>query len=217
MNGRFPIGGTGSSSINIDNDSIMQNADGVTEVPTAKGIYRGTILIDISYVSGSTTSYRLVLCKSQSLVDGDVIIAQAISASGDTTEHQISEFHLDYVSVYTPVKQGSGSSYSGSSGSAYTFVELSDVTIIKAPFVYNFVYLDGKLYPSTQSSTTGSTDTSSKIFLVGATSQTANPQTYSDDQVYVTNGQLDANTFRVAEKVIMQYNSSTESLDFVFA
>jgi len=36
--------------------------------------------------------------------------------------------------------------------------------------------------------TAGSTDTSSKIFLIGATSQAANPQTYSDNQVYATNG-----------------------------
>ena len=41
--------------------------------------------------------------------------------------------------------------------------------------------------------TAGSTDTSSKIFLIGATSQAANPQTYSDDQVYTTSGTLTAN------------------------
>lgn len=33
--------------------------------------------------------------------------------------------------------------------------------------------------------TAGSTDTSSKIFLIGATSQAANPQTYSHDTAYV--------------------------------
>ena len=33
--------------------------------------------------------------------------------------------------------------------------------------------------------TAGSTDTSSKIFLVGATTQAANPQTYSHDTAYV--------------------------------
>ena len=65
--------------------------------------------------------------------------------------------------------------------------------------------------------TTGSTDTSSKIYLVGATSQAANPQTYSDNQVYATNGQLDANKFRVAEKVTMQYDSTNECINFVFA
>ena len=65
--------------------------------------------------------------------------------------------------------------------------------------------------------TAGATNTSSKIFLVGATSQDPNPQTYSDDQVYVTNGQLDANKVRVAGAVTLEYNSTTKSLDFIFA
>ena len=43
--------------------------------------------------------------------------------------------------------------------------------------------------------TAGSTDISTKIYLVGASSQAANPQTYSDDQVFVTNGDLSANKF----------------------
>lgn len=42
----------------------------------------------------------------------------------------------------------------------------------------NAVFTDTK-------NTAGSTDTSSKIFLVGATSQAANPQTYSHDTAYV--------------------------------
>lgn len=62
-----------------------------------------------------------------------------------------------------------------------------------------------------------SSDTSSKIYLVGATSQSSSGvTTYSDNQVYATNGQLDANKVRVAEKVTLQYNSTTESLDFIF-
>lgn len=47
----------------------------------------------------------------------------------------------------------------------------------------NAVFTDTK-------NTAGSTDTSSKIFLVGATSQANNPQTYSDNEVYVTSGTL---------------------------
>lgn len=48
--------------------------------------------------------------------------------------------------------------------------------------------------------TAGSTDTSSKIFLVGATSQTANDQTYSHDTVYVgTDGCLYSNGQRVVD------------------
>ena len=46
--------------------------------------------------------------------------------------------------------------------------------------------------PTDTKNTAGSTDTSSKIYLIGATSQAANPQTYSDDQVHVTNGALQA-------------------------
>ena len=63
----------------------------------------------------------------------------------------------------------------------------------------------------------GSTNSTSKLYLIGATSQAANPQTYSDNQVYVTSGQLDANIVRIAEQVSLQYNSTTQALDFVFA
>ena len=46
--------------------------------------------------------------------------------------------------------------------------------------------------------TAGSTNTSSKIFLIGATSQAANPQTYSHDTAYVgTNGHLYSNSKQV--------------------
>ena len=65
--------------------------------------------------------------------------------------------------------------------------------------------------------TAGSTNSDSKLFLIGATSQAANPQTYSDSQVYTTNGQLDANKVRIAENVTLTYNSTTQSLDFIFA
>ena len=48
--------------------------------------------------------------------------------------------------------------------------------------------------------TAGSTDTSSKIFLIGAISQAANPQTYSHDTVYVgTDGCLYSNGHRVID------------------
>ena len=58
--------------------------------------------------------------------------------------------------------------------------------------------------------TAGSTDTSSKIFLIGAASQAANPQTYSDDQVYVTSGTLQTNnTYATVSLCANTGNSST--------
>lgn len=80
-----------------------------------------------------------------------------------------------------------------------------------------YVYTDTQLSTTDTKNTAGSTDTSSKIFLVGATSQAANPQTYSDNQVYATNGQLDANKVRIAEAVTLVYDSTNKCINFNFS
>lgn len=52
--------------------------------------------------------------------------------------------------------------------------------------------------PTDTKNTAGSSDTSSKIYLIGATSQAANPQTYSHDTAYVgTDGCLYSNSQKV--------------------
>ena len=57
--------------------------------------------------------------------------------------------------------------------------------------------------------TAGSTDTSSKIFLIGATSQAANPQTYSHDTCYVgTDGCLYSNNTKVITSIPTATTSS---------
>ena len=66
--------------------------------------------------------------------------------------------------------------------------------------------------------TTGSTDTSSKIFLVGATTQAANPQTYSDNEIYATSGVLTTKSVQVGgTAATMQYNSTDSSIEFIFS
>ena len=70
--------------------------------------------------------------------------------------------------------------------------------------------------PPDTKNTAGSTDTSSKIFLVGATSQAANPQTYSDNEVYATSGVLTTKSVQVGVgTATMQYNSTKHSIEFV--
>ena len=63
-------------------------------------------------------------------------------------------------------------------------------------------FVEGKGYITSYTdtkNTAGSTNTSSKIFLVGATSQAANPQTYSHDTVYIgTDGCLYSNSTKVS-------------------
>lgn len=62
------------------------------------------------------------------------------------------------------------------------------ITPLTASSTLNAAKLSGTIptgcYTDTKN-TAGSTDTSSKIFLIGATSQAANPQTYSQDTAYV--------------------------------
>ena len=71
--------------------------------------------------------------------------------------------------------------------------------------------------PPDTKNTAGSTDTSSKIYLIGATSQAANPQTYSDNEVYATSGVLTTKSVQIGGgSCTLQYNSTTKSCDFVF-
>lgn len=75
----------------------------------------------------------------------------------------------------------------------------------------NAVFTDTK-------NTTGSTDTSSKIYLVGATSQAANPQTYSDNEIYATSGVLTTKKVQVGgTSATIEYDSTNKCINFVFA
>ena len=78
--------------------------------------------------------------------------------------------------------------------------------------------LDTSTYSTTDTkNTAGSTNSTSKLYMIGATAQSANPQTYSHSNVYATSGVFAATSYKVAEAVTLQYNSTTQALDFVFA
>lgn len=108
-------------------------------------------------------------------------------------------------------------------GSTYSFKDDSAVAnITRSGTTFTATKRDGTTFTFTQQdndtkNTAGSTDTSSKIFLIGATSQAANPQTYSDNEVYATSGVLTTKSVQVGGgSATMQYNSTTQSIDFVF-
>ena len=68
----------------------------------------------------------------------------------------------------------------------------------------------------------GASNSTSKLFLMGGTSQANPATTYSNQYVHETNGALSAasmgiNASTAANKVTLQWNSTTSSLDFVFA
>jgi len=78
-------------------------------------------------------------------------------------------------------------------------------------------FVEGKGYVTTDTkNTAGSTDTSSKIYLIGATSQAANPQTYSDNEVFVTSGVLQAKEYSINNGAKIVYNSTDKTIEFSF-
>ena len=78
----------------------------------------------------------------------------------------------------------------GRINSAAPAANANDTTVATTAWVKGLGY---KTTDNDTKNTAGSTDTSSKIFLVGATSQATNPQTYSHDTVFVdASGQLNS-------------------------
>ena len=66
--------------------------------------------------------------------------------------------------------------------------------------------------------TAGSINSDSKLYLIGATAQSAESQTYSDSDVYTTNGTLTTVKTQVGGgAVTLEYDSNYKALKFVFA
>ena len=112
------------------------------------------------------------------------------------------------------------SSYDGSAAKTFTIAAsttagaftISDGTTTKT------VQLAGTFTDNNTKNTAGATDTSSKIYLVGATSQNDNPQTYTDNEVYTTSGTLTTKEVAVGGgKGIMQYDSTSQCIRFVIS
>jgi hypothetical protein len=84
-------------------------------------------------------------------------------------------------------------------------IKSSGYTIAKS-VPSNAIFTDTK-------NTAGSTDSSSKLFLIGATSQGSNPQTYSHDTAYVgTDGCVYSNNEKVATETWVTNNFTTSSI-----
>ena len=128
--------------------------------------------------SGGTITGALAL-------NGDLQLKPASSSSNDSPD-----IVWYYGNGQEKARLWTADTYSAASGLTYRLYK-SDGTLLHS----------STIPLSDTKNTAGSTDTSSKIFLIGATSQAANPQTYSDDQVYVTSGTLQTNKTNAAAGV----------------
>ena len=106
------------------------------------------------------------------------------TAAGNTFTGALSVRSSSDSNIQTAIGPTGFSRTDGTSGYTYTLPSNSGTLALTSDIVKN---------------TAGSTDTSSKIYLIGATSQDTNPQTYSHDTAYVgTNGCLYSNSQMVA-------------------
>ena len=112
----------------------------------------------------------------------------------------------------TTIASGGTSQINLAANTAYTLTAGGTSYVFKTPA------------DSDTKNTAGSTDTSSEIYLVGATSQAANPQTYSHDTARVrANGRIVGSGYEFAvasamgtTKATMVYDSTLEAIAFQF-
>lgn len=97
--------------------------------------------------------------------------------------------------------------------------DISTITVNNTTYNLKDSYSREKLNSITDTKVTDTLNTTTKFYLAGtsATSTTTGTQIF-DSGIYstTTSGQLNAATYKVNEQVTLQWNSTDESLDFVF-
>ena len=146
---------------------------------------KATSPIAVSSSSAITTSGERTISHATS----GVTVGTYRSVTVNDTGHVTAGTNPTTISGYgiTDAKIASGTITLGSN----TITPLTSSSTLDATKVSGTLPAD--TYTDTKN-TAGSTDSSSRLYLIGATSQAANPQTYSDDEIYVENGSLTIGT-----------------------
>ena len=170
--------------------SDMAKADKATTLAgygiTDAKIQNGTITLGSNTITPLTASSALDASKLTG------------TASVDTTGNAATADVADKVANALTLKIKTGTTegtdlytYDGSGAKTLDIKQGSNVTLTAAAGSVTIASTDTK-------NTAGSTDSSSKLFLIGATSQAASPHTYSQDTAYVgTDGHLYSNSKKV--------------------
>ena len=173
-----------------------------------------TVYTHPSYAAKTSGLYKITVdatghVSAAAAVEKGDITALGIPGSGYThpthTSHaagiyKITVDSLGHVSAATAVAKGDLTSIIGNFGAASASAAGS-TGLVPAPAKGDqtkFLRADGKWIVPTDTNTdtkntAGATNSTSKLFLVGATSQGANPQTYSNSSVYASAGRLYSN------------------------
>lgn len=173
-----------------------------------------TVYTHPAYAAKTSGLYKITVdatghVSAAAAVEKADITALGIPGSGYThpthTSHaagiyKITVDSLGHVSAATTVAKGDLTGIIGNFGAASASAAGS-TGLVPAPAKGDqskFLRADGKWIVPTDTNTdtkntAGATNSTSKLFLIGATSQGANPQTYSNSNVYATAGRLYSN------------------------
>lgn len=109
-----------------------------------------------------------------------------IFTSADTYTGNLTSSQVTSALGFTPTANtGTITSVKTTAGAHTTINVTSGAANFNIPTKTSHLTNDSGFVTTDTKNTAGSTDTSSKIFLIGATSQATNPQTYSQDTTYV--------------------------------
>ena len=201
----FSNSGVRSIATGSANGTISVNTNGTTADVAVKGLASGAYAAAYSHPNSGATagSYGPSADASPAHGAGFSVPYVTINAQGHVTAASTKTITLPAQYVHPT---GAGNNHIPSGGSSGQFLKWSSSGVAVWAADNNTL------------NTAGSTDTSSKIFLIGATSQAANPQTYSDNEVYVTSGVLTTKSVQGGGTACtLQYNATNKCVDFVFA
>lgn len=192
-------------------------------VPTSRTINNKALTSDITLTASDVGALPadniLTVDKGgtglSSLTSGNYIKANSNLSFGQLTPAQVLADIGAAASGHThttTIASGGTSQINLAANTAYTLTSGGTSYVFKTPA------------DSNTKNTAGSTDTSSEIYLVGATSQAANPQTYSHDTARVrANGRIVGSGYEFAvasamgtTKATMVYDSTLEAIAFQF-
>lgn len=191
---KAPTAAEGTNTTQIATTAFVTNAVAKSFAANDAMLFKGTIGTGGTVTSLPAThnigwTYRVITTGTYAGTKcevGDLIICIADGTAANNSHWTVAQTNIDGA-IIRDVTTGVGSStqpiYVNSSG-----IVRPTTYALNATVPANAVFTDTK-------NTAGSTNSDSKLFLIGATSQATNPQTYSDSEVYTTNGTLTAKTF----------------------
>ena len=215
----------GSVYLNVLDNSTVRDSHKITGsgATSVTSDANGVITIsstNTTYNTATTSANGLMSSGDKSKLDGiatgatKVVVDSSLSTSSAnpvqnklvTTEINSLKTLVGSTAVSTQITNGTKGFVKGLSVSGQT------VTYTKGDGS------SGTITTQDTKNTAGSTDTSSRIYLIGATSQATNPQTYSDNEVYATSGVLTTKKVQVGgTAATIEYDNVNECINFVFA